>query len=165
MIGITKPGYSPETRIIIQTRKGTDISNSQFHELTHFELAQAADLSKKYLGVTIRTSPNPLYNCHGFTFGSRRSGIYDIDLSKIIQEDGYSEIQLVDVLAGDIILYFDRDGYLSHSGIVTEKPISPLMIPIIVSKWGKFGEIIHPAHLVPDIYGIIRRYYRITQWN
>lgn len=170
------PGQSEKTMIILQTRKGSPIPNEQYYEFTASELEEIPNLIKKFPGVTVRTKPNPIYNCHGFTFASRRTWVFDTNYSEILQDDGYAEIPLNEVLPGDIVLYFDTSGSLSHSGMVievpSERPSAPrivstsehLSVPRIVSKWGKFGEVIHYVHVVPKEYFVASyRYYRITR--
>jgi len=158
------PGAPRETKISMETRARTPIPNAQYHELSTLELNLAPDYGRKYLGVKVRTGPNPIYNCHGLTFASRRTGIYDdADFRAILSDDGYTEIPEPDSLPGDVVLYFDAQGSLAHSGLVTAAPASPLHIPQIVSKWGKYGEVIHPAHVKPEVYGPERRYYRVTK--
>jgi hypothetical protein len=164
MTDILIPGRTRETQICLQTRRGNPIPNAQFYELSSFELAQVPDLSRKYLGIIVRTLPNPIYNCHGLTFASRRTGIYEADFSEILDNDGYTEVSADQTLPGDIVLYFDEKGSIQHSGIVVERPQQSLLnVPIILSKWGKYGEIIHPAHVTPKEYGITRLYFRITK--
>ena len=107
-----------------------------------------------------RTNPNPIYNCHGLTFASRRTWITDNEsLHHIINDDGYKKIDLEQVLPGDIILYFSEDGDIMHSAIVISKPDNHLKIPQVLSKWGKYKEIIHVANNCPYDFNV--EYYRV----
>lgn len=155
--------YIPnDNTIALQTRKGTDIPNSQILEISQFEIRQYTDIERDYRYAVFRTSPSPIYNCHGLTFASRRTGIYEIEaLHRIINDDGYKKIKTEDVLPGDIIIYYGENGDIEHSGVVLSKPDKLLKIPLVVSKWGKYREVIHMANNCPYNFGSIE-YYRVT---
>jgi hypothetical protein len=157
------PGQKLSVEIELATRAGTHIENEQCQELTPGELMYANDFVKKYRDIRIRTDPNPVYNCHGLTFGGRRTEINLDDFSWILEEDGYTLRDESDVLPGDIILYINtRSGGTTHSGIVVAPPNPPQrLLPLILSKWGICGEVIHEAHNKPSQYGDSRQYYRL----
>lgn len=98
------------------------------------------------------------------TFASRRTGIFDVSvLQQILREDGYQEIKPAEVLAGDVILYFNDDGDIEHSGVVVDTQvggIGGLRIPMVRSKWGKGKEFVHPANHCPYAFGLAK-YFRI----
>jgi hypothetical protein len=48
------------------------------------------------------------YNCHGLTFASRRTRIYDVQ--QVLAEDAYEHIPLNEVEPGDVIVYFYGKG-------------------------------------------------------
>jgi hypothetical protein len=162
---ILKPGAPNETSIVLETRKRNLIENSQVHEIGRFAVQQSKDLLKKFNGsIIVRTGINSIYNCHGLTFASRRTGINNLPWETIRQDDGYTEISVLDALPGDIVIYFGSDGSAEHSGIVLEnKKGLPIQMPLILSKWGSFGEVIHFAHVVPQEYPTERRYFRVTK--
>jgi len=149
--------------IIVQTKKGSNISNTQSGFLTNLDKGSFEDLQKKFPNIIIRGKPNPLCNCHGFTFASKRTAIFESEeLWKIIDDDDYEIIEdKKDVLPGDVILYFSDNGDIEHSGIVISKPDPTLGIPQILSKWGKYSEIIHSAYNCPYDKSNIQ-YYRMT---
>jgi hypothetical protein len=152
-----------ETSIILQTRMCNLVPNTQSHELTSFEVSQYADLDWKYPHAKFRSPPNPVYNCHGLTFASRRTGIHSSSaLQAILHDDGYTEVDKENVLPGDTILYYADDGDIEHSGIVVSPPGAQLKIPQVVSKWGKYKEAIHFAHDCPYHFANAR-YYRVTK--
>jgi hypothetical protein len=157
------PNVPNETSIIVETRKGTRIPNYQSHEFSAFETNQFRNVEQQYPQVEFRTpAPNPIYNCHGLTFASRRTGIYDIGaLQTILGEDGYTEIDRANVLPGDIILYFGDDGDIEHSGVIISEPDKQLHVPKVFSKWGRYKEAVHWAHICP--YNFKVRYYRVTK--
>ncbi|MBI3005009.1 MAG: hypothetical protein HYY49_06285 [Ignavibacteriales bacterium] len=148
----------------LETKLGNPIDNYQVTEISKFERNQFHNYERRYSGrIEIRSQATPMYNCHGLTFACRRSGIYDSSaLNLILQDDAYKEIPPDQVLPGDIILYYGRDGDIEHSGIVVSTPrIDPLRIPLVVSKWGKYHEILHLANEC-DYNFSLAKYYRIT---
>ena len=103
-----------------------------------------ADYKKEYKNATHRTDVGPCasFNCHGLTFGARRTWIDgSIQIRKILEDDDYVQIPLQQVLPGDIAIY-TKDGQIEHSGIVVEQ-WERLKQPKILSKWANLHEVIH----------------------
>ena len=152
--------------IVVQTRKGRDIDNQQFKEITPFELNQLHKLDKYRKDCTFRSGVSPIYNCHGMTFASRRTGIFELDsLKLIISDDGYEEVAQANTLPGDVAIY-QEGGDIQHSGIVVEIRNRNISFPVpwICSKWGKGPEVIHAFFNCPyKPEGI--KFYRIKSWN
>jgi hypothetical protein len=145
--------------IRLETSKRTGIENAQFSDLSTFDRKWIADIPKKYPRAKPRTGPSPVYNCHGLTFASRRTRIFEgRDVQRILSDDAWLQVNDKDVLPGDIVVYVSDDGDLSHSGIVIK--ITELGAPLICSKWGSAGEYIHLATDTPSIYQGIKKYYR-----
>jgi hypothetical protein len=145
--------------IRVETSKRTGIDNIQEFELSAFERNWSAEIPKKYPRAVQRTQPSPLYNCHGLTFASRRTRIIEsYSLSQIIGDDKWAEIDIREVLAGDIVIYFSADGDANHSGVVVG--IADLGVPKVFSKWGSAGEYIHLLNDCPPLYGPQTRFYR-----
>lgn len=162
---IIVPNKPIETKITVQTRVGNDIPNSQSHEYSRFEERQYSGIESTHPNAEYRTPPNPIYNCHGLTFASKRTGIYEsFVLQSVLDEDGYTEVEREQVLPGDIILYVGERGDIEHSGIVVSKPDKHLMIPKVVSKWGKYKEVVHWANDCPYSFAN-PKYYRVTEWD
>ena len=80
-------------------------------------------------------------------------------VSKILVDDGYKEIPVAKVCGGDVIIYYAASGDIEHSGVVLESP-QFLDMPLVCSKWGMSGEVIHWAHYCPYDTQFIR-YFRI----
>ena len=138
--------------IKLDTKKGNFIENAQLFELSKFEVNQFNDLEKMINknNAIVRTKPTPLYNCHGLTFAARRTGIFDSkELKKILRDDVYLEISIDKVLPGDVIIYYSEDGDFEHSGLIVSEPDNVLKIPRVLSKWGKYCEVIHLANMCP----------------
>ena len=136
--------------------------NSQSPTIAEGQSAYFSWFKNKFPRVVQRSEPSGFYNCHGLVFASRRAEIYSVrEVHKILNEDCYSEIMPQATLPGDVILYFDHDGDIEHSGIVVSEPIDPLRIPMVVSKWGTWCEVIHSANDCPYTF-INAKYYRVT---
>lgn len=149
-------------KITLQTRMGRAVDNIQLQEFTLLDRKEIEDLKSDYRDVTIRSQPSMIYNCHGLSFASRRCWVpQPSDIQKILQDDGYERIQKIqDVLPGDTVIYID-DNTIEHSGLVVSKAEAPFNSPLIVSKWGKFGEVIHRDRQCPYA-GMIIQYFRVT---
>lgn len=87
--------------------------------------------------------PSSMYNCHGLTFGARRTGITKhSDVTQILSEDGYTFLgNNPTVHAGDIAIYI-ANAQIEHSGIVVWVSRTNGEIWIL-SKWGEFHEVVH----------------------
>jgi hypothetical protein len=143
--------------------KDHHISNEQGIEVSAQDLGQQQDFDRDYGEVIKRRgAPTPRYNCHGLTFASRRTGVYeDVVVHQILREDGYQEIPPALVLPGDVIVYFGEGGDIEHSGVVLTSPMdSALQIPTVCSKWGKYRELIHPANRCPYTFATAK-YFRM----
>ena len=110
------------------------------------EYTLCADYRRDYPNAKHRpTGPTRQYNCHGLTFASRRTWIWKAsEVAKILRDDDYRQIQVKDVLPGDIVLYTEN-GDAEHSGVV----IKIGDVPIVLSKWGPAHEVIHLANDCP----------------
>lgn len=144
--------------IRLETSTRTGIDNIQVHDISIYERRMNERIERKFSGrIEKRTDMSPLYNCHGLTFASRRTRVCDsIAVQSILRDDRWEEVSPEQVLPGDIVVYFDDDGDLNHSGIVVCN--SPLRI---CSKWGSAGEFIHDLNEIPrDQYGPRWQFYR-----
>jgi hypothetical protein len=146
--------------IRLETSKRNGIDNVQEFEISTFYINWSKELPKNYPKAVPRTGMSALYNCHGLTFASRRTRVVDTrELQKILRDDNWNEVELRDVLAGDIVIYFAEDGEANHSGIVVD--VDPeLHVPLICSKWGHAGEYLHHLTYCPSIYGPSTKFYR-----
>jgi hypothetical protein len=74
----------------------------------------------------------------------------------ILKQDGYSQFEDTQKLwVGDIVVY-EKDGEITHVGQVVE--IRPNLEagrrdPIVLSKWGQYGEYLHDLKDVPLMLG------------
>jgi hypothetical protein len=152
--------------ITLETSKGTKIDNYQIFEISQFEKNQFADYSKQnYPFAIFRNSPSPIYNCHGMSFACRRTNIdRSTDIRVILSDDQYQKIDIKATLPGDFVLYINsNDGDIAHSGTIVscEHPENNISRIIVVSKWGKFREVVHDLNDCP-YKGLEKEFYRIT---
>jgi hypothetical protein len=149
--------------LALDTSCANPIDNERIYEISPHDANLFRRFDKDY-GATVerRCDPTPIYNCHGLTFGSRRTGIFESKiLHQILTEDGYVEIDKDAVLEGDIILYFDDSGDFEHSGIVISRPKPDnLGIPLVCSKWGKYAEVLHWGNNCPYNFSNVK-YFRL----
>src|SRR5438105_3711220 len=126
----------PVAELKLQTRRRTDIVNRLDRApASDGSKMMAADYKKEFKTAIHRNvGPCATFNCHGLTFGSRRTWIDGSkQIETILEDDDYKEIRYEQVLPGDIAIY-TKDGQIEHSGIVVEAP-SKLKLPKILSKW------------------------------
>ena len=150
----------PRRTLQLQTRQSNQIENWQERVQPRDGAdLQIADMKRQYPDAIHRpVGPCSTYNCHGLTFGSRRTQIMDAEeIEHIIREDDYIRVELPDVMLGDIAVYYNN-GDAEHSGIVVE--FDQLDRPRILSKWGTAHEVIHkPSDCDYDPTDVL--YYRI----
>lgn len=165
---LTKSSSTVDTRrgIELQTREGWDIPNSQSTDFSMEDERHDANLRQKYSrtgAVEFRTGIIPIYNCHGLTFGSRRTQIGEgYVIRRILSDDKYVRIKHQEVLSGDVVIYVGEDGDIEHSAVVLEKPDQQLKIPRVLSKWGTGAEASHWANQCPYSFQS-PEYYRIVK--
>ena len=160
---ITVVGQSQRRSLQLQTAECTDIPNEQYLEIPDAEFQKLPEIKKSFgTDIEQRAQPTGVYNCHGLVFGSRRTSIYDADiLSKILTEDCYVSVEPQEVMPGDLILYFEPNGEIIHSGVVVSKAAPPFHIPLVCSKWGHNGEFIHLAS--KTTYGSNWKFFRVSR--
>ncbi len=147
---------TPSGKIILQTRLGHNVKNSQSCQPDAAIQKRYQLLRKKHLGWITRKAACGFYNCFGLVWANRRTAIYEeSEISKILSDDGFRQIKTESQLQpGDVVLY-RLDDNICHAAIVLE--LRPLQsgtrnIPWVLSKWSDaFGEDIHALLDVPDI--------------
>ena len=160
IIGAGSVSYSPG--LALETAKRSPIPNGEGGELDEQEVRTFHGMWQHFTNVaTLRHGPTQRYNCHGATFASRRTGIWDDALIfRILSEDDYKEVPTDDVRPGDTIVYFNDINAPVHSGLVIQRPTqATFYIPLVCSKWGRYGEYVHEGDKSP--YGFNVRYYRV----
>lgn len=154
-----------QVHLDLHTRLQNQIANIHDTDAPTFgEIQEAQSLRAKFLGAIHRpTAVSYTYNCHGLTFGSRRTQIVNpSEIRKILTEDGYQKIDRAEVLAGDIAVYIGPDGDIEHSGVVVDMEKSMLVpTPKVLSKWGSAHEVVHHFADCPYVSTNVE-YYRVT---
>lgn len=145
-------------KVALDSRKGNQIENEQCFLFTEMNRKECEEYATKYPAVTfVRHEIAPIYNCHGLTFGSRRTTIWEREaIKQILNEDDYIEISRSDVQPGDVMMYVDgKNGDFTHSGIVINEIQTFEGVPdsgkslVLISKWGKYKEVIHVETYCP----------------
>ena len=151
----------PKVTLKLQTRMQHDIDNclDRTSPIPGMQ-QQIDDYRRQYNAARHRPGgPCPSYNCHGLTFGTRRTAITNsAEVVQTLKDDDYAQIQRPDVVPGDIAVYF-KDGDVEHSGIVVE---TRKLGPLIVSKWGGLHEGIHNLGECPYDASDVR-FYRVIR--
>jgi hypothetical protein len=145
---IDMPGQAarvPEKSIGLETSKGRPVANRQVLETVISGSERwGASSTKSLSGHILRRGPSNIYNCHGLTFASRRTGIEsDEAIKMILEDDDFRRIDAKASLPGDIVLYRDSSGDVQHSGILLQSGEDDSFNPKVLSKLGKWEEVIH----------------------
>jgi len=148
------------------TRLGSHIENFFTREpLIVGQIALADKFAKDHAFAIRRpTQPTSMYNCHGMTFASRRTGIHRPAIVRmILKEDEYQRVSDAEKTVGDIVIYVEG-GDISHSGVIVEmrKTFTGHM-PWVLSKWGDAPEFIHELRDCPYSQADQIEYYRIVK--
>src|SRR6266481_7803002 len=131
---LTVIGYAKQRRAmpaLIQIRAELDLSTRRLrhirNEMNREPPLAGARLQIEQMKRDFKTAihrdevgPCNTFNCHGLTFGSRRTWIHrPADVQKILDDDDYIEIDKTKVKPGDIAI-FRKNGEIDHSGIVVQ---------------------------------------------
>lgn len=155
--------YLKGPQIPLSTRKGNQIPNEQQLLLSKQELEEArAYVLEQRPRVHARSLSN-IYNCMGMVFASRRTWIHTDQLEMILKEDEYRLLNdLAELERGDIAVYRDFEGKVSHVGIVAEAGLylnSGQRQVVVLSQWGQAGEFFHSAEDVNPLLGTLSEYW------
>lgn len=154
---------TPRGKIILQTRAGRNLENSQSCE-PDAKIRNCYNLFRRNQFAWVNRKPAcGVYNCFGLVWASRRTSIYDeSEISKILTDDGYRQLAPDEQpQPGDIVLYLRQPGDTLrdtlHAAIVLElEKVGTYVVPRVLSKWSDvFGEDIHVLTAVPE-----NEYYR-----
>ena len=154
---------TPPKEIILQTRAGHDVANSQSCEPDVTIPARYQRLRSKHFAWVNRKPACGVYNCFGLVWASRRTAIYEErDISQILKDDGYRQLALDSQMQpGDVVLY-RYPGNTRHAAMVVGlKTIGTSTVPWVLSKWGPiFGEDLHAFRDVPkDLEGCMIEFW------
>ncbi len=106
--------------------------------------------------------PSYKWNCWGFTFNPRQCwvGLDGSDIQMILDDNG-TQVFAPNLRVGDVVVYRDGGGNITHTGRVWSLDSSgnPALVQ---SKWGSLGEYLHAPANVPASYGTDIAYWRVT---
>lgn len=140
---------SPAQKAAIQTNALTSYPGIQPVYYTHLDHSDEELL------------PTRRYNCWGFTFNPRQCWINSgTDVQNILDGNG-TQVFAPNIRVGDVICYRDSASVITHTGRVWAVNAAG-EASLIQSKWGNWGEYIHPPLTVPSIYGTDVTYWRVT---
>ena len=146
------------TSINMETSKNHKISNEQFRTSNLFEITNEIRFESKFESK-FQGQPTKIYNCHGLTFASKRTGVFLDSAINLILNDEYREIKdKKDVLIGDLVIYY-QSGSILHSALVVNIEKEPINIKVL-SKTRVYKEIVHYLQYSP--YGLEYKFYRIN---
>jgi hypothetical protein len=147
----------------LATRKGRQIPNDRRPESAPERLKAAKEIVTRSHLTAKNRSLTSLYNCMGLVFASRRTCIDTDELRGILKDDDYHKLSSQnDVKVGDVVVYNDEAGHVTHVGIVSE--IRPNIIQAsnditVLSQWGNDGEYFHRIDDVSQFLGIPSEYW------
>ena len=155
---LLRPGQSSYPELLLETRGKKKVANEMRPDLIPAVAAASKALWKQQRPQAMLRSMTGTYNCVGMVVASRRTWVDTDDLLRILREDGYRLLaNEAETEKGDVVVYRDQKGDVSHVGIVVRKnpynPENPKDVLVVLSKWGAEGEYEHDASYVPLLCG------------
>jgi hypothetical protein len=154
MLEIARGVGTPPKGIILQTRAGHNVANSQSCEPDATIAPRYDKLRRKHFAWVSRKPACGVYNCFGLVWASRRTAIYEeSDISLLKEDDGYRKLKIdEEPQVGDIVCYLLHPGNTLHAAIIVElRSLGTSTVPWVLSKWGSvFGEDLHTFLDVPE---------------
>jgi hypothetical protein len=149
--------------LAVSTRDGLHIPNYlRLEDPPEVRRGAIAMFKEAHQTAKLRSSSST-YNCVGHLFAARRTWIESDHLATILQRDGYSRVNgQHKVWVGDIVVYENAYGEVTHVGQVTEIEESLQggnRTITILSKWGVYGEYLHELYDVPVRLGFPRTFW------
>lgn len=141
----------------LATRKGRQIPNDRRAEQHPERLRVAKEMWETAHPSAQARSLTGVYNCMGMVFATRRTWIDPDELKMILEDDEYRQLSPNEhVVPGDIVVYKDGSGAVSHVGIVSEIRVDLAIAKRevrVLSQWGRDGEYFHRVNDVPQGLG------------
>lgn len=147
----------------LATRKGRQIPNDRRVEQHPDRLRAAKEIVlRNHLSARVR-SLTGVYNCMGMIFAARRTYIEPDELPMILEDDDYRRLGPQDeVIKGDMVVYKDTGGYVSHVGLVADaqRDLREGTTDItVLSQWGQDGEYFHHIDDINPFLGTATEYW------
>lgn len=149
-------GGRSEPGLTIHTRKKWPIPNNLVKERPLVSQAEAVRIMREICPQAEFRSITATYNCAGMVFASRRAHVDPDHIRRILNDDGYKQINEKSATCGDVVLY-SRDGSgIDHVGVIAHvlgDGTTGIRKTLVLSKFGDDGEYLHPLKHVPLAYG------------
>ncbi len=147
-----------ELSLALETRTRRPIPNEMRKERARASLRAAVDIMKQNHPNALLRSITATYNCIGLVIASRRTWVDPEHLPSILVQDGYRLLRgPEEAEVGDVVVYRDKSGEISHVGLVSRKKISDPQNGMdylqVLSKWGADGEYFHDLTDLPYLLG------------
>ncbi len=149
-------------RIELATSRGKSIPNARRPERPPEALDAGQRLVLDNHPSARLRSLTGTYNCIGMVFANRRTCVEPTHVQMILDDDGYQEISPRDVAPGDIVIYRDGSGEISHVAVVvSHEPdlANARWKTTVLSQWGADGEYIHEYGDVHQMLGRPDKFY------
>jgi hypothetical protein len=155
---------SHEPSLALETRSRRSIPNEPRKERAKLSLQSAVDILKQGHPNALLRSITATYNCVGLVVASRRTWVDPAYLLAILVQDGYRRLRgPEEAEVGDVVVYRDDSGEVSHVGLVSRKkiidPRNGTDYLQVLSKWGADGEYFHDVSDVPYLLGRPTEYW------
>jgi hypothetical protein len=167
--------------IVLQTRRGTPITNEITLEPTARQISEREEVARRFPAWEHRKPATGGYNCAGHVWAARRTGIFDDfdrQVQTILADDGYRVVGPgEEPMRGDLALYWESvtpRRNLHHVGIVFEvrdsilllpgtANVNPGRVPWVLSKPDAFsGEVLHHLN---HVYFYPDAKYSVEYWT
>jgi hypothetical protein len=143
----------PEMEAVTDQGTKVPLFHSRFHGPA-FDVSLFALQMEAEQGQIIRLcDANPSCNCHGWVFTGGQYVMRDVDVSTILNDNGYAEV--AEARVDDLAVYIDGSR-VTHTGVVRLVDASGVIV--VESKWGPFGVYLHPPERQP--FSGACRYFR-----
>jgi hypothetical protein len=153
-----------EPSLALETRARRSIPNEPRKERAKLSLQSAVDLIKQSHPNALLRSITATYHCVGLVVASRRTWVDPDHLLTILIQDSYRRLRgPEETEVGDVVVYRDEAGDVSHVGLVSRKklvdPVNGADYLQVLSKWGADGEYFHDLTDVPYLLGRPTEYW------
>jgi hypothetical protein len=159
---LNEGGARDRDSIDLATSKNRRIPNVRRPERAPESLSEGMRLVLENHPSARLRSLSATYNCIGMAFANRRAWIEPAHVEMIFLDDGYREVEVSTVMPGDIVLYRDTQGNVSHVAVVVshERDLANARWRTqVLSQWGADGEYFHDPGDVNQWLGKPDKFY------
>lgn len=146
VLGVTDLGQTIELDL--------PVDPAELADLEELEEASASIQQYQQHWLIRRGPPDDTSNCHGWVFTNGKYNIGGRSVPTILDQNNY--VQVKETEAGDLVVYRNNTGDISHTGIV--RAVLGANDILVESKWGRMGVYLHPVE--KSCYGTAFEFYR-----